>query len=132
MVNKKGDTVVIETFVFIVFNLIFFFGMLVFVYTSGDQSFIYEQSYAKQIALLIDNAKPDTIVMVNVKDIKEFAEKNNKNLAEVFAIDNSINQVKVGLKKTGGYSYQYFSNYDVELKVNEDWLSIIIKNRIKS
>lgn len=127
-INKKADTIVFETVIFIVLNIIFFLSMLAFAISSGSRDFIYEQSYAKQIALLIDNAKPDMVIFVDIKDMIKLAEKNNKPLDKVFTIDEKQNRVKVSLESKGGYSYQYFSGYSVNLTVSNDILLIKVND----
>ncbi|VVB78629.1 Uncharacterised protein [uncultured archaeon] len=125
--NKRGDSLVIETVTFTLFNLIFFVGMLIFIYNSGNQTSILEESYAKQIALMIDNAKPDMAVLININDVKDVALKNNKPLDKVFSLDKQTNKVKVSLNLGGGYAYSYFSSNDVSLQEKDNWLSVIIK-----
>lgn len=129
--NKRAEEGILMTVIFIILNLIFFFIILIFAYNSGTQTFIYEQAYAKQIALIVDNAKPDMIVMVNIDEIAKVAEKNNRDLTKVFSVDKNLNQIRVNLGKSGGYSYSYFSDVDVQLNVNENWLSVSIISKEK-
>ena len=84
--NKKADTVVLETTIFIVLNIVFIALLLIFVYTSKEGAFIYEQIYAKQIALLIDNAKPDMTIGLNMENAIKIAKKNNQDLDKIVSI----------------------------------------------
>ncbi len=120
--NKKAIIMTLETVIFLVLNLIFLVMMLMFAYQQGNRYFIYEESYAKQIALLIDNAKPDMAIMMNIEDLVKIAKKENKPLSEMFDIDESSNMVKVKLDR--GYGYKYFSDYKVDLMFDEKWLTI--------
>ncbi|MEK6859879.1 MAG: hypothetical protein AABX54_03620 [Nanoarchaeota archaeon] len=129
--NKKGDTLLIETVTFTLFNLIFFIGMFLFIYNAGSQSSIYEQTYAKQIALLIDNAKPDMAVLINVNDAKEIALDNNFPLDKIFVIDKQKNMIKVSLTRGGGYGYSYFSDYDVNVQLKDEWLSVVVTKKLE-
>ncbi|MDP2925535.1 MAG: hypothetical protein Q8N99_04130 [Nanoarchaeota archaeon] len=129
MVNKKADTIVLETVIFIILNIIFFVTMMIFVFRSGTSSYVYEQTYAKQIALIIDNAKPDMAIMFDISDLDDFLEKNNFPINEVFSIDKQNNKVFVKLGRNSGYSYRYFSDYDIELKANSNRLNIIVRNK---
>ena len=99
---------------------------MVFAYNSGSQSFIYEQAYAKQIALLIDSSKPDMVIMMNIEELIPIALKKNKPISNVFSVDEKTNEIKVNLNPTGGYSYKYFSDNSVKLNVNDKWLLITI------
>lgn len=127
--NKRGDTLVIETVTFTLFNLIFFVGMLFYIYNAGNQNSILEQTYAKQIALLIDNAKPDMAILINVNNIKEIALNNNYPLDKIFSVNKQTNMIKVSLGRGGGYGYSYFSDYDVNLQLKDDWLSVVVTRK---
>jgi uncharacterized protein (UPF0333 family) len=68
MENKRGefvDIIGLKETIFLVLNIVFFVIMFGFVYSSGTRAFVYEESYAKQIALLIDNAKPGMNILIN-------------------------------------------------------------------
>lgn len=126
--NKKAQERSLETLIFFLLNTIFFVTMLFFIYHAGTRAFIYEESYAKQIALIMDNAKPEMAILLDISEIIEIAEKNNKQLNEIFKLDKENNLVKVSLSERG-YSYQYFSDYDADLKTDNNWLSISIKDK---
>lgn len=125
--NKKADTIVLETTIFIILNLVFIFLLLIFVYSSGKGAFIYEEMYAKQIALLIDNAEPDMIMGLNMEKAVELAEENGKPRDEIVSINKEKNEVVVSLSSKGGHSFQYFSDYDIEVKFVQDNLQIKIR-----
>jgi hypothetical protein len=127
MKNKKAVIMTLETIIFLVLNLIFLVMMLMFAYQQGNRYFVYEESYAKQIALLIDNAKPDMAIMMNIEELVKIAKKENKPLNEMFSIDENNNMVKVKLDR--GYGYRYFSNYKVDLKFDEKWLTINVAKK---
>ncbi len=122
--NKKADTIVLETIIFIVLNLIFFVAMLWFVYGSGKGAFIYEQVYAKQIALLIDDAKPNMTLGLNIEKGIEIAEENGKSVEKIVSIDDKEKKVIVSLSDKGGYVFQYFSDYNIETRITENYLTI--------
>jgi hypothetical protein len=107
---KKGN-VLMENIVFIILNLIFLTILILFLLKQGSGAIILEQSYAKQIALLIDASKPETEIYLNMEKGKELAEKNGLNFKDIVKIYDNIITVK--LSKDGGYSYSFFN--DVEL-----------------
>jgi len=127
--NKKADTMVLETTIFIILNLIFFVIVGTFAYNFGTKEFIYEQVYAKQIALLIDNAKPDMAILLDGKDLANLAKKNNKPLNEIISVDENTRTIKVNLKSSGGYSYRYFSDSKVNVSLNGNYLSIAVQKK---
>jgi len=126
--NKKAK-IPLETIIFLVLNLVFFIVMLLFAYSSGDREFVYEQTLAKEIALIIDNAKPGMIVSLDMTKYNEIAEKNKKPVNNTVKLNKEENRVEVNLKQKGGYSYQYFSDYNVSIKPEEELLSIIIQEK---
>jgi len=129
MKNKRGDTDtgLVEVVIFLVLNIAFFAILLLFVHNTGTKVFVYEEIYAKQIALIIDNSKPEIAVLLNVEKAVEFANENNKPLDGIFTIDSENNLIEVNFGTSKSYTYGYFSDYDVELKLNDKWLSIIIR-----
>jgi len=74
---------------------------------------ILEEKTAKQIALIIDSAKPGMEISLSIKDAVEKANKENWEGKIVF-IEGNI--VTVQLKEGTGYSYSFFN--DVELSKN--------------
>jgi hypothetical protein len=127
--KKRGDTLLIETWTLVLFEVIFFVGMLYYIYTAGSQDSIIEQTYAKQIALLVDNAKPEMAILMNVKDINDIAKKNDYPLDKIFSVDKNTNTIRVSLAKGTGYGYSYFSDYDVNFQLKDEWLSVVVTKR---
>jgi hypothetical protein len=66
-------------------------------------------------------------ILLNAEDLVKFAKKNNKPLNEVISIDENTKTIKVNLKKTGGYSYRYFSKAKVSVSLDENYLSIAVQ-----
>lgn len=110
MVNKRAN-ILMENIVFIILNVAFFSILILFLVKQGSGAVLTEEIYAKQIALLIDSAKPETEIKLYVESLTELAGKNNVPLAETVKIVN--NQVIVKLSKKGGYSYSFFNKVDI-------------------
>ena len=127
MKKDKNAKMVMQTIIFILLNLVFFTVMLIFAYSSGNREFVYEQTLAKEIALIIDNANPEMIILLDLNKFIEIAEDNNQPIDKIIKIDNEKNLVEVKLKEKGGYSYQYFSDYDISSKIEQNMLLINIK-----
>jgi len=129
-VNKKAGTdVIFPPFRSIILNLIFFAILLAFIYRSSQGGLIYEQAYAKQIAMLIDEAKPGMDISFKMDKGIELAEKNNKDKNKIVSIDK--NNVIIDLSGKGGYSFKYFSDYDIKTSFDEkqNILKIMIRNK---
>jgi len=116
-----------STIIFIVLNLIFFLAMFAFVARTGSNVALYEQMYAKEIVLAIDQARPGTTISINVEDSRGLFEKN---LVEGVKISNG--EVKISLKKGAkGYSVNYFSDYTFERTFNEVDGNLFLKIQVE-
>jgi hypothetical protein len=72
---------------------------------------VLEQSYAKNIALLIDEGRPVTEMKLNMQDAFDLAKSNGINREDIVKITGNI--VTVKLTSKGGYQYSFFNNADV-------------------
>ena len=108
--NKKG-TILIENVIFIVLNILFLVILILFLYRQGNGAVVLEQSYEKNIALLIDSAKPITEMKLNMNDAFVLAQKNGVKPEDIVSINGNIITVK--LSPQGGYQYSFFNNVDV-------------------
>jgi hypothetical protein len=108
--NKKG-TILVENVIFIILNLSFLTILLVFLYRQGNGAIVLEQSYAKNIALLIDASKPVMEMKLNMADAMDLAKTNNVKREDIVTIKDNI--ITVRLSEKGGYQYSFFNNVDV-------------------
>ncbi|MBI4116391.1 hypothetical protein HY449_01465 [Candidatus Pacearchaeota archaeon] len=111
MIGKRGNLLA-ENIIFIVLNLVFLTILIVFVVSKSQSPAMMEEEMAKQIALLIDSAKPVTTIKINVEDALSKAENNNYNQDIIF---RQKNIVTVKLRDKGGYSYSFFNDADVSI-----------------
>jgi len=128
--NKKADLSLINVIMFLVLNLIFVSGVFIFIDYVGSRALIYEQSYAKQIALIIDNAKSDMVISLDVSEGLEIAKKTENDFSNSFKLKDG--RVYVDLGKGGGYSYEYFTDYKINLNLQEDELLISVQEKESS
>ncbi len=110
--NKKGENLILSPLIFIVLNIMFFGILLGFVFNSSNGVLVYEQAYAKQIALIIDSAKPGMNISLNMEEAVEKA-KDEKWKGKIVSIKDNIVTVKLG--EGGGYSYQFFNDVDFDV-----------------
>jgi hypothetical protein len=82
-----------------------------FLFRQGNGAIVLEQSYAKNIALLIDSAKPIMEMKMNMEDAMNLAEKNGVAREEIVEINANV--VTVKLTEKGGYKYSFFNDVDV-------------------
>jgi hypothetical protein len=109
--NKRGVEFVFGEAIFIILNILFISLLIIFVYKSSTGQVVYEQAYAKQIALMIDSAKPGMVISYDISKGMGVAEKDKK-ISEVLKINSESNYVLVSLGK-GGYKQGFFTNYKI-------------------
>ena len=109
--NKHGD-ILIENVIFIILNIIFVSILILFLFKQGSGAGLLEQTYSKQIALMIDSAKPAMEIKLNIEKMQKVAEKNKFDFKDVVSITGNVVNVKI--RKKGGYEYYFFN--DVEAK----------------
>ncbi len=108
-----------ENIIFIILNLIFLTILVLFIYSKTGGEAVLEEKYSKQIALLIDSAKPGMEIQLNMEDAMKKAGKNNweENIVSI-----SGNTVTVRLREKGGGSYSFFNDVvlDDPYPINDD------------
>lgn len=122
--GKKADSPLYSNLIFLILNLAFFSILLIFVLRAGSGSLVYEQIYAKQIALMLDSSKPGMEIRIDLSKAKEIAEKNNWK-GELVKIQNNL--INVSLASNGGYSFEYFTNYKIESSYQGDILVLKVE-----
>ena len=123
--KRASEDVIYPIVIFIILNLIFFSIMMVFVYRSSTGALIYEQLYAKQIALLIDQANPESTIIIDFEKGIEISKKNEFPVEKIISERNG--EVVIKLSEKGGRSFKHFSNSNVDFHFDEQNLVINIK-----
>lgn len=109
--NKKG---LLFNHLIIIIIAVLFLGILyAFVAKQGKGAIVLEQSYAKNIALLIDASRPVMEMRIDMTNAFKLAKKNNIPLDEIVKIQD--NYVIVKLSETGGYKYSFFNDVIVNV-----------------
>ncbi len=100
----------IENIIFIILNLVFIAILIFFLISRSGTAAVLEEKYAKEIALLLDSAKPGMIISLNMEDAIKVAEEKlgEDKLSRI--VDVTDNVVTVKLRDNGGYSYSFFNN----------------------
>lgn len=107
--NRKG-AILVENVIFIILNILFITILALFLFRQGNGAVVLEQSYAKNIAFLIDSAKPVMEIKLNMEDAIGLAEKNGVNRDDIVKISGNV--VLVKLSEKSGYQYSFFNNVD--------------------
>ncbi len=112
MKNKRGETFVAENLVFIILNIVFLAILVFFIVRQGNGAIQTEEQYAKQIALMIDSARPEMELTLNMDSAKKISDKNGILFDKIVSLEG--NMVRVRLSDKGGYEYSFFNNVNVE------------------
>ena len=123
--RKRGQTQLLETIIFVVLNLVFFCGLLYFVYHSGSTNGVYEEALAKKAALAADRIEPGMRVYIGVSNEIELAQKAGIKTGDIFSAKNG--NIKVTLSSLGGYDFNYFSDYQINFTIRGSNLVIEAK-----
>jgi len=108
---SKRATILVGNIVFIMLNVVFLSILILFLVSKTGSAAVLEEKYSKQIALIIDSAKPGMIIHLNMEDAIGKAKKENWDFNNIVMIHDNI--VTVKLREKGGYSYSFFNNIDV-------------------
>ena len=131
--GKKGDILVGDV-IFLVLNLIFLVILIIFVVSKTNDASRFEEIYAKQIALIIDSAKPGMTIYLNMEDAIEKAMDENQNIGTLVRING--NMVTVKLKEKGEYSYSFFNDVNVsaylDTESNKQEYVIIVNEKTRA
>lgn len=109
--KKKGE-ILVENVIFIILNIIFISILIFFLFKQGSGAVLLEQTYSKQIALMIDSAKPVMEIKLNMEKAQKVAEENKIDFSEAVSITGNI--VNVKLSQKGGYEYSFFNNVEAK------------------
>jgi hypothetical protein len=72
---------------------------------------LLSDAYSKEVALLIDSARPGMVMTVNMQSAKEVSDKNGILFDKVVSIQNHY--VKITLSGNESKSYQFFNDINV-------------------
>ena len=122
--KKRGKraSILVENVVFIVLNLVFLTILILFIARQGSGAILLEESYAKQIALIMDSAKPGMDIFIDfekgIEKIKdsfgdEYYTNSSKFQSTIIVFNDNIVTVKLKEGKREGYSYSFFN--DIQL-----------------
>ena len=107
--NKKSLNLILEQTIFIILVIMWAMILLSVLYRVEHNTGLYEQLYAKEIALLLDRAEPGMEIQLDLTRAYNLATTNKFN-GEIVRIDPAQNAVVVKLTDGKGYSYHFFTD----------------------
>ncbi len=108
--DKRGE-LLIENIIFIVLNILFLTILVIFLVKQGSGAIILEKAYSKEVALLVDSAKPGMIIHLNLEKLKEVSDKNGVSFSDILRIKG--NYVTIKLSEKGGSKYHFFNDINI-------------------
>ena len=118
---KRRGNILVGDVVFIILALVFITMLFIFVAKQSSSSALVEEKAAKEIALAIDAAEPGTQITISVDRLFS---GNKPEVKEPILINNEKRIVKVQLKDKSGYSYGFFSKKNVNVKLDNEYLTL--------
>lgn len=109
-VGKKGQ-ILVENVIFLVLNLAFLSILILFLIKQGSSTVFMEETYSKQIALLIDSAKPGILMLLNMNEAMEIAREKGFPVEDIVTINGQY--VTVRLSEKSGQDYHFFNKVKV-------------------
>ena len=134
--EKKGFYLIGEVTMFVLLNVVFLITISVFIIQQQDNKALYEEVYAKKIALIIDQASPGMTLYFNIEELKKFTEKNkeiNEDTIRILPAENDLpKRITIKLsEKSNGHSYPYFTNLEINKKIERNYLILIFTEKTK-
>ncbi len=115
---EKRGVILVENIVFLILNLLFISILVLFLLKQGEGAIILEETYAKQISMVIDSAKPVMAIQMDLEKGKKISDSKDIEFSEIVRIQENI--VTVKLTEKGGYSYAFFNDVEVFSKAIKD------------
>jgi len=110
-VKKKRGELLVENIIFIVLNVAFLSILVVFLLNQSSSEVLLEDAYSKNIALLVDSARPGDIMTINMDKAFEISKKEGIDFLDVVQVTGNIVSVNLDGKK--GREYSFFQEYNV-------------------
>jgi len=114
MKSKKANLLT-ENVVFIIITILFISMLFVFVTRASSKTILVEEAYAKKIALIVDSAKAETNLLLNINKLLE----ERVDIGEEDVVRIVDNKVFVQLSSSSGYGYGVFNDVNVDLSLEE-------------
>ncbi len=125
--KSKKANLLTENVIFIVLNLVFLAILVVFILRASNDASILEEKYAKQIALMLDTAKPGMEIGIELSDAIKKAEKEEWPVEKIVSVSGNL--VSVKLSEDGGYSYSFFNDIEPSIDIGPNEIYILVREK---
>jgi len=112
--EKRGAVNIgMDVIIYLIIVTSVFLIMLWFVNSYSNGSAFYEDFYSKEIANIINNAKPGMEFKIDITPVAVIAAKNGKPVKDTVYVNNVNNEVIVSSRLNSGTSFNFFNDVDV-------------------
>ena len=117
--NKRRETgtdILEGNVVYIILFVLFFGGMVYYIWGYQDGVVLWEDFYAKEIARLVNNAEPGREYIFDVTKATKIAKRNGyDSTSDIIKFDNRNNLVIVSLNRNDGKGagFPFYNDVDV-------------------
>lgn len=111
-VRRRGaGDIVSGTLLYVVLVVIFTIGIFAIIIDRQNNAAHWEEFYAKEFALLLNQARPGDQYTINIQKASEIAVKNGvKDPSYIITFDGKTREVVVRLREQGETRFSYFTN----------------------
>jgi hypothetical protein len=111
--DNRGTNILTENLLFIILNFIFLSILIIFLVSKVGSAAVLEEKYAKQIAMVLNSAKPIMEIHLNMKDAFKKADKNHWPRKNIVSVNENVVVVKLS-ERSKGYSYSFFNDIEID------------------
>jgi len=109
--NRKAQNLLAGTTIFIILNVLFFSLMLLFISQVGSSDNSLEKKEVRRIALVIDQMKSDTELVMDISELCKTAQKNNFG-GNIAIADYNSGILTVKTSNNDGNSFKFFTKLE--------------------
>lgn len=121
MNRKATGDVLSGNIIYFILVVLFTIGIFMIILQNKNNTAQWEEMYAKELALLLNQARPGDKYTVDIQKASEIAVKNGiGNPGYIIKFDSQAKTVAVSLKPIGGTTFSYFNNV-VVTDINVDY-----------
>tara|TARA_Y100000034_G_scaffold114273_1_gene150229 strand:+ start:247 stop:648 length:402 start_codon:yes stop_codon:yes gene_type:complete len=127
--NKRGANYVYGVVIFLLLNLTVFVILGYGVSRSGSGVTLFEEAYAKKIALLLNGAESGMDIDIDLGEA--FVVAHDKNFVPEIEVDCEGGRVIVKLSRSSGYLHEFYTDFDsceVDLNKNRKRMLVRVRN----
>lgn len=132
IMNKRGDAdnILTSNVIYIVLFAVAFLGLFLYIVSFQDGALLWQDFYAKEIAISIDSLSPTADVNVSMSNVLPIALKHHVPLEKIVTVDNVNHLVEVRLTSDSVSRFPFFADVEIHNpQMSEGTFHFTISNR---